>query len=118
GPAVDQLVYLLPAAQVEVPDAEVRTVRQDQRLAKRRQEGLVDVVEDARHRMPGPRSTAPRWIKREGRSVSVQAPHCRDGNLPADPGPHGGPGPADPAPTLVLAKRVGSVAVRLALLLR
>ena len=42
-------IDLLPAAQIEIADAEIGSRRQAQRLAKSGQELLIDVVENARH---------------------------------------------------------------------
>ncbi len=51
GPPLDAGVELLPAAEVEVPDAEVGALGDVQRLLQGRQERLIDVVEDPRHRL-------------------------------------------------------------------
>ena len=49
GPLFDPRVDVLPAAQVEVADAEVRAVGDVQRLSRAGRRCRVDVVEDARH---------------------------------------------------------------------
>src|SRR5712692_1964882 len=49
GPTLDKGIERLPAAQVEIADTEVRTVGQLENLLQLRQEGLLDVVKDARH---------------------------------------------------------------------
>jgi hypothetical protein len=54
GPALDELVNLLPAAEVEVADAEIGAIGQGERLAQGREQGLVDVVKDARHSLATP----------------------------------------------------------------
>ena len=48
-PAVDQLVDLLPSAQVKLADAEVRAFRNLERLAQGGQERLIDILEDSGH---------------------------------------------------------------------
>ena len=49
GPAFDGLVELLPAAEVEVADAEVGAVGDLDGVQQGGEEGLLDVVEDAGH---------------------------------------------------------------------
>ena len=50
----------LPAAQVEVPDAKVRSVRDAQGFPEGREQLLLDVVEDARHAWAGAMLRRPR----------------------------------------------------------
>jgi hypothetical protein len=49
GPAFDKRIDLLPAAKVEVANAEVRTVGNFESFAQRREKLLVDVVENSWH---------------------------------------------------------------------
>jgi hypothetical protein len=49
-PPVDVPIELLPPAQVEVAGTEIRSLRQVDGLAQGRQQLLINVVEDARHR--------------------------------------------------------------------
>src|SRR5262249_37402784 len=48
-PAVNPLVERFPTAEVEVAHAKIRPLRQGKCFPQRRQEGAVNVVEDARH---------------------------------------------------------------------
>ncbi|OYV91914.1 MAG: hypothetical protein B7Z73_05245, partial [Planctomycetia bacterium 21-64-5] len=69
GPAFDQLVDLLPAAKIEIANTKVGPIGDCQSLAQRRQELLVDIVEDARH-LPSRPLTAkgfPRMPDADGR---------------------------------------------------
>jgi len=52
GPLVDMSGQVPPAAQVEVPDAEVRALGNAEGLLKRGQQGLVDVVKYSWHEPP------------------------------------------------------------------
>src|SRR5205807_7033777 len=49
GPGIDVLVELLPAAQIEIANAEIGALRDLERLAQGRQQALLDIVEDTRH---------------------------------------------------------------------
>lgn len=55
-PLLDQVIDLSPTPEIEVPDAEIRSLRQGERFAKRWQECSIDVVEDARHSLESPYS--------------------------------------------------------------
>jgi len=61
GPPVNFLVDLLPAAEVEVTDAEIRTIGKLKSLLENGEKRLLDVVENARHLvviLPGGTDTA------------------------------------------------------------
>jgi len=57
GPTLDVGIDLLPAAEVEVPHAEVRSIRKPKGLLEGGEERLFDVVENPRHLGRDP----PRW---------------------------------------------------------
>ena len=48
-PLLDEPVHVLPAAQVEVADAEVRTVGERERVAEGREQVVLDVVKYPGH---------------------------------------------------------------------
>ena len=49
GPFLDEMIELLPAAEIEIPDAKIRTITQLHRLLQRGQQSAFNVVEYARH---------------------------------------------------------------------
>ncbi len=50
GPVFDLLVDLLPAAQIEISDAEITPLTERERLTQGREQRLLDIVEDSGHR--------------------------------------------------------------------
>ena len=49
GPIIDITCQMAPTTQVEITDAEIRTLGNVQRLLKRWQQGFFDIVENSWH---------------------------------------------------------------------